>query len=191
MRCRRSQSSPSATSTTTDRALRRLELAQVHGDRHEAEAERLIEHPRRSVEPVAAGAHAHDVDLRLSHRSYRMLAERAPEAAPARRVANREHLDVAMSAAGVDAPGDEAGDLGRVTLGYGDVLALGGIVQSGDVASIVVGPRTVLMLEHGRRDHGAEALLVERPEDLDGQVDDVRQVVIAKRANIHGDCSLG
>jgi hypothetical protein len=140
------------------------------------EAERLIERPGWGVEVVASRSDFHHLDVLLTHRTHRVLTKGAAHALATRRLANRDSFDLTVPSLRIDYPADIASDLPDICLGHDDVFVGTRVVEFRDRLTVVVGPMTVLVYEHIGRNHRAEALLVERTEHLDGEVDQCRQV---------------
>lgn len=137
------------------------------------------------MEAVAAGADHHHLDAVLAQVGEGVPAQRGAQPAAAVARGDRHVADLAVATDRVHHPLGEAHHL-AVDLGDDDEPAVVGGVQGRQVGPVVVGPAAVLVPEDGLADGGAEGLLVEGSERVEGEPDEPVEVVGAEGAQEHG-----
>src|SRR5690606_15284966 len=96
--------------------------------------------------------------------------------------------DLTVALVRVDPPGRESNQL-AVLFGDGYVLVGRRIVEPGQLLAIVLAPVAVLVVKDRRANGGTERFLEERPENLDGEVEQAIEIVVNICANLH-ECTL-
>jgi hypothetical protein len=142
------------------------------------------------VEGIASGADLHHLRPQGPHLLEGVLAQCGADVVAAVPCADGEESDAAVPALRCDGPRHVARET-VLGLGDGDVGVPLGCVEPGDLPAVVLAPVAVLVGEDHLTHQGAEGLLVERAEGVDGEFGERHQVVPMECADEHGSAPFG
>src|SRR5690606_7192708 len=146
----------------------RLQLPVVDGDRERCAPEGLVQRPGGSVERVASRADLHHLGPGGAQGREGVLAQGGADVGAAVERGHGEQRDAAVPALRDDAPRHVAREA-VAGVGDGDMGVPLGCVEAGELAAVVLAPVAVLVGEDGLAHQGAEGVLVERTEGVDGE----------------------